>query len=102
MSRQMRIQFPGAIYHVTSRGDRRQPIVVDDEDPDTFFQRIGKTVQRFAWEMFAAGLMTNHFHLFFRTPQPNLSRGMQYLLGGYASWWNARHHYSGHVFQGRF
>ncbi len=98
----MRVQFPGAIYHVTSRGDRRQPIVVDDLDRDTFFQRIGATVQRFHWEMFAAVLMTNHFHLFFRTPQPNLSRGMQFLLGGYASWWNARHDYTGHVFQGRF
>ena len=102
MSRQLRVQFPGAIYHVTSRGDRRQAIVVDDLDRDTFFERIGKTVQRFAWEMFAAVLMTNHFHLFFRTPQPNLARGMQFLLGGYASWWNARHRYSGHVFQGRF
>jgi hypothetical protein len=45
--------------------------------------------------------MSNHFHLFFRTPQPNLSRGMQFLLGGYANWWNARHDFSGHVFQGR-
>ena len=102
MSRQLRVQFPGAIYHVTSRGDRRQPIVVDDLDRDTFFQRIGSTVERFDWDMFAAVLMTNHFHLFFRTPQPNLSRGMEFLLGGYASWWNARHNYTGHVFQGRF
>ena len=102
MSRQLRIQFSDAIYHVTSRGNRRQPIVIDDVDRDTFFHRIGMTVQKCAWEMFAAVLMTNHFHLFFRTPQPNLSRGMQFLLSGYASWWNARHGHSGHVFQGRF
>lgn len=102
MSRQLRIQFPGAIYHVTSRGDRRQAIVLDDTDRDTFFERIGKTVVKYAWQMFAAVLMTNHFHLFFRTPLPNLSRGMQFLLSGYAGWWNARHGYSGHVFQGRF
>lgn len=102
MSRQLRIQFPGAIYHVTSRGDRRQAIVIDDLDRDTFFQRIGKSVEKYSWQMFAAVLMTNHFHLFFRTPQANLSSGMQFLSGGYASWWNARHGYTGHVFQGRF
>jgi putative transposase len=102
MSRQLRVQFPGAIYHVTSRGNRRQAIVVDDLDRDCFFERVGKSVERYHWEMFAAVLMTNHFHLFFRTPQANLSRGMQFLLSGYASWWNARHRHSGHVFQGRF
>jgi REP element-mobilizing transposase RayT len=102
MSRQLRIQFPGAIYHVTSRGDRRQAIVVDDGDRNTFFQRIGKTVEKYHWQMFAAVLMTNHFHLFFRTPQANFSRGMQFLLGGYSSWWNPRHGFTGHVFQGRF
>ncbi len=63
MSRQLRIQFPDAIYHVTSRGNRRQSIVVDDLDRDTFFERIGTTVQKYAWEMFAAVLMTNHFQM---------------------------------------
>jgi REP element-mobilizing transposase RayT len=67
-----------------------------------FWRRIGETVERFGWEMFAATLMTNHFHLFFRTPEANLSRGMQSLLSGYAQWWNRRHRQSGHVFQGRF
>ena len=76
MSRQLRVQFPGAIYHVTSRGNRRQDIVCDDQDRNSFFARIGDTVYKYNWEMFAAVLMTNHFHLFFRTPQPNLSRGI--------------------------
>lgn len=102
MSRELRVQFPDAIYHVTSRGNRRQDIVLDDVDRDTFFQRIGKVVEKYGWRMFAAALMTNHFHLFFQTPQPNLSRGMQFLLGGYAGWWNHRHQRSGHLFQGRF
>ena len=102
MARQKRVEYPGAIYHVTSRGALRADIVCDDIDRDTFFARIGKGVNRFGWEVFSAALMTNHFHLFFRTPQPNLSRGMQYLLGGYASWWNHRHRRQGHVFQGRF
>jgi REP element-mobilizing transposase RayT len=102
MSRSLRVQYPGAIYHVTSRGSRRAPIVLDDEDRGQFWSRIGETVVKYGWEMFAAALMTNHFHLFFRTPQPNLSRGMQYLLGGYARWYNQRHRTVGHVFQGRF
>lgn len=102
MSRELRLQFPGAIDHVTSRGDRRQDIVVDDVDRDAFFDRVGITVEKFGWQMFASVLMTNHFHLFFRTPQPNLSRGMQCLLGGYATWWNLRYQRTGHVFQGRF
>jgi len=102
MSRQLRIQFPGAIYHVTSRGNRRQPVVVDDVDRDAFFERVGKTVEKYGWQMFAVTFMTNHFHLFFRTPQTNLSRGMQFLLSGYAAKWNQRHSKTGHVFQGRF
>ena len=73
------------------RGNRRQDIVVDDLDRDTFFERIGLTVEKYGWQMLSSVLMTNHFHLFFRTPQPNLSRGMQFLLGGYVSWWNWRH-----------
>ena len=102
MARGLRIEYPGAIYHVTSRGSGRGAIVLDDEDRGKFWSRIGEAVERFGWLMLASVLMTNHFHLFFRTPQPNLSRGMQYLLGGYASWWNRRHHRVGHVFQGRF
>jgi REP element-mobilizing transposase RayT len=102
MSRQLRIQFPGAIYHVTSRGNRRQDIVLDDVDRNGFFDGVGSTVEKYGWQIFASVLMTNHFHLFFRTPQANLSRGMQFLLGGYATWWNQRHQRGGHVFQGRF
>ena len=102
MTRDLRIQYPGAIYHVTSRGNRREPIVLGDEDRGEFWTRIGETVDKYGWEMFAAVLLTNHFHLFFRTPKPNLSLGMQYLLGGYALSFNKRHGRVGHVFQGRF
>ena len=62
MSRQHRIQFPNAIYHVTSRGNRRQDIVHDDQDRDQFWERLGNAVRRFGWDLFAASLMTNHFH----------------------------------------
>ena len=84
MSRTLRVQFPGAIYHVTSRGSQRGEIFLDDVDRGQFWTRLGETVVRYRWEMYAAALMTNHFHLFFRTHHANLSRGMQFLLGGYA------------------
>ena len=77
MTRGLRIEYPGAVYHVTSRGSGRGAVVLDDEDRGKFWSRIGETVERYAWEMFSSVLMTNHFHLFFRTPQANLSRGMQ-------------------------
>jgi len=102
MTRDLRIQYPGAIYHVTSRGDQRQDIFWNDADRGEFWKRIGQTVIRYRWEMFSAVLMTNHFHLFLRTLEANLSRGMQYLLGGYANWFNKRHQRIGHLFQGRF
>ncbi len=62
---------------------------------------LEKTVLRTGWEIFSFVWMPNHIHLFFRTPQPNLSRGMQYLLSGYANWYAKRHQRPGHLFQGR-
>ncbi len=102
MTRSLRIQYPGAIYHVTSRGNRREDIFLNDVDRGEFWSRVGLTVGRYRWEMYSAVLMSNHFHLFFRTLEANLSRGMQYLLGGYARWFNTRHRRIGHLFQGRF
>jgi hypothetical protein len=87
MSRELRVQFPNAIYHVTSRGNRRQDIVLDDVDRDTFFQRIGKTVAKYGWRMFAAALMTNHFHL---NPVPVLvDRPEQWSWSSYAGYVDA-------------
>ena len=102
MSRPLRIDFSGAIYHVMARGNGRQDIVCDDGDRQRLTDGLEATVGRYGWELFSYVLMTNHLHAFFRTPAPNLSRGMQYWLSGYANWWCKRHHYSGHVFQGRF
>ena len=102
MSRGLRIQYPGAIYHVTSRGNRRQDIVVDDRDRNEFWERIREAVIKYRWEMYAAVLLTNHFHLFLRTLEANLARGMQSLLGGYARFFNARYQRSGHLFQARY
>jgi putative transposase len=102
MPRRLRIEYPGAIHHVMARGNGRQDIVRDDRDRQHWLQVLERTVAVLRWELFAFVLMSNHFHLFLRTPQPNLSRGMQRLLSGYAIWWARRHRRSGHLFQGRF
>jgi REP element-mobilizing transposase RayT len=102
MHRRHRVQYANALYHVTSRGVRRGDLYLDDVDRQGFLDRIGETVSKFGWLIYAFVLMTNHFHLFFRTPQPNLCRGMQGLLGGYARSFNRRHGYSGHVLEARY
>lgn len=102
MARPLRIEFAGAIYHVMARGNARQRIFQDDRDYGRLSGGLGETVCRYGWELFSYVLMPNHLHLFLRTPKPNLSRGMQYLLSGYANWFSKRHQRPGHLFQGRF
>ena len=102
MTRPLRLEFPGALYHVTSRGDRREDIYLDDLDRQRFLDLIGETCQRFNWRMHAYCLMTNHYHLVIETPEGNLSRGMRQLNGVYTQRFNRRHRRVGHVFQGRY
>jgi putative transposase len=102
MSRPLRVEYPGAIYHVICRGNARQQIFRDDDDYQRLVDGLALTVGRYGWELFSFVLMPNHFHLFFRTPQPSLSRGMQYLASGYANWFAKRHRRPGHLLQGRF
>lgn len=102
MARPLRIEFPGALYHVTSRGDRREPIFDDDEDRLAFLRVLAEVVERFNWICHAFCLMTNHYHLVVETPDGNLSKGMRQLNGVYTQASNRRHHKSGHLFQGRF
>ena len=102
MARPLRIEFPGALYHVTSRGNERRPIFRTNRDRNAFLEFLGAATRRFGWSVAAYVLMTNHFHLVLQTPDPNLSRGMQWLNGKYAGWFNRRHKRSGHLFQGRF
>ena len=102
MARPLRIEFAGALYHVTARGNERRPIFRSDHDRLTFLTLLGQTVKRFRWSVTAYVLMTNHFHLVIQTPDPNLSRGIQWLNGTYAAWFNRRHQRAGHLFQGRF
>jgi len=102
MARPLRIEFEGAVYHVTSRGNAQQAIFLDDEDRTRFLERLGQVVDRFEWVCHAYCLMTNHYHLLLETPAANLSRGMQLLNGTFTQGFNRRHGRVGHVLQGRF
>jgi len=102
MARPLRIEFAGALYHVTSRGDRREAIYEDDEDRETFLNLLAEVVDRFNWLCHAYCLMTNHYHLVIETVEGNLSKGMRQLNGVYTQASNRRHHRVGHLFQGRF
>ncbi len=102
VARPLRIEFSGALYHVTARGDRREPIYEDDEDRKAFLQMLAEVVGRFHWIRHAYCLMTNHYHLMVETPDANLSKGMRQLNGVFTQASNRRHHRSGHLFQDRF
>ena len=83
MARKLRVEYPGAVYHVMSRGDRREPIFHDDSDHEQFLATLGEACQKAAWEVHAFCLMPNHFHFVVETSQDNLVAGMQWLLGTY-------------------
>jgi len=102
MARPLRIEYAGALYHVTSRGNRRAPVFKDDQDRRDFVVLLAAVVGRFRWLCHAYCLMGNHYHLLVETPEPNLSRGMRQLNGVYTQRHNARHARVGHVFQGRY
>ena len=102
MARPLRIEFPGALYHVTARGDRQEAIFDDDEDRLIFLRILAEVVERFNWLCHAYCLMTNHYHLLVETPDGNLSKGMRHLNGVYTQATNRRHTRAGHLFQGRF
>lgn len=102
MSRPLRIEFDGAVYHVTSRGDRREPIYRDDDDRLTQLEVIARAMDRFDAQVLAYCQMGNHYHLVLHTRQANLSRLMRHVNGVYTQAFNRRHGLVGHLFQGRF
>lgn len=102
MTRPLRLEFAGALYHVTSRGNRREEIFLGDDDRESFLDLLGQVCSRFNWTIHAFCLMTNHYHLLVETPDGNLSRGMRQLNGVYTQNFNRRHGRVGHVLQGRF
>jgi REP element-mobilizing transposase RayT len=102
MARPLRIEYAGALYHVTSRGDRQEAIFDDDQDRRAFLNVVGQVVSRFRWRCHAYCLMSNHYHLMIETPEANLTKGMRHLNGVFTQWSNRRHKRSGHLFQGRY
>lgn len=102
MPRKLRIQFPGALWHVTSRGVEKRNIVCDNRDRRRFVVGLGDVVQEYRWRLHAYVLMSNHYHLLLTTPEPTLSCGMQQLGGRYGHYFNERHERWGHLFGGRF
>jgi REP element-mobilizing transposase RayT len=102
MARPLRIEFDGALYHLTSRGNEHKAIFKDDPDRQLFLKTLAEVVRRFHWLCHAYCLMDNHYHLVVETPDANLSKGMRQLNGLYTQAFNRRHRRVGHVFQGRF
>ena len=102
MTRPLRIIYPGAVYHITSRGNARAKIFQDDSDRENFLSLLGAVVERYNWLCHAYCLMDNHYHLLIETPDANLCTGMRQLNGAFTQTCNRRHKTCGHVFQGRF
>jgi putative transposase len=102
MARPLRLEFAGAIYHVTSRGDRQEAIFRNDGDRHAWLGILASVCARFRWNVHAFCLMGNHFHIVVETPEGNLSRGMRQLNGEYTRCFNFRHATVGHLFQGRY
>lgn len=102
MNRPLRIEFAGALYHVTSRGDRQRDIFRDDNDRTAWMLALAKVCARYNFLVHGFCLMTNHYHLVLETIEGNLSQGMRVLNGSYSQYFNRRHDVVGHVFQGRY
>ena len=99
MARPLRLEYAGALYHVTPRGDRREDIYIDDNDRTAWLEVLGNVCARFNWVVHAYCLMTNYYHLLVETVDGNLSRGMRQLNGRYTQSFNQRHRMVGHLFQ---
>lgn len=102
MARPLRIEFPGAVYHVTSRGNAQADIFLTDGDRLVFLDVLAGVIEKYNWLCHAYCLLDNHYHLIIETLDPNLSLGMRQLNGVYTQTFNRAHQRVGHVFQGRF
>jgi putative transposase len=102
MPRPPRIQFPGAIYHVSIQGNRDCSIYDDVDDREAFLLITARAVEQDDWICHGYCEMTTHYHLFVQTPEPNLDRGMHRLNSAYAHWFNKRHAHEGHLFKPRY
>lgn len=102
MARALRIEFAGALYHITSRGDGREDIYAGEDDRKVWLEILRQVCERFNWTIHAYCQMGNHYHLLVETPDGNLAKGMRQLNGVYTQRFNQIHNRVGHVFQGRY
>lgn len=102
MARPLRLELAGGLYHVTSRGDRREAIFLNDADRLVWLEVFAQTCKRFNWVCHAWCLMDNHYHIVVETIEGNLAQGMRHLNGVYTQTFNRTHKRVGHVFQGRY
>jgi len=102
MARPLRIEYPGAVYHITSRGNEKKNVFKDDIDRDTFLKILAQVNKRYSWSCHSYCLMDNHYHLLIETPEGNLALGMRQLNGVYTQAFNKRYNRTGHLFQGRY
>jgi len=102
MSRPIRVEYAGALYHVTSRGNRREDIFLDEGDRLVWLSVFAEVCERFNWRCHAWCLMDNHYHILVETIEGNLSKGMRHLNGVYTQKSNRKHGRVGHVYQGRY
>lgn len=102
MARPLRLEFHGALYHITARGNERKNIFRQSDDYDLFLKTLAKVIGETGWICHAYCLMPNHYHLLIETPEPNLSKGMRQLNGVYTQRFNREHKRCGHLFQGRY
>ncbi len=102
MARPLRIEYPGAFYHVISRGNAGDAIYKTRRDREKFIEYLGQAVESYGIRIHTYCLMTNHYHLLVETPEPNLSRAIQWLNVSYATYFNYKRNRRGHLFQGRF
>jgi putative transposase len=102
MVRPLRVEYPGAYYHVINRGNNQEKIFLNDRDKEKFLEYLEKAKDRFSIIIHTYCLMSNHFHLLLETPEPNLSMAMQWINVSYAAYFNRKRGRRGHLFQGRF
>lgn len=102
MARPLRVEYPGAYYHIINRGNSGENIFIDERDREKFLEYLAKGVERFLTRIHTYCLMSNHYHLLLETTQANLSLAIQWLNVSYSVYFNKRHRRHGHLFQGRF
>ncbi len=102
MARSLRIEFSGAFYHVTARGNERKPIYKSKRDRERFLSYLESATERYGAILHVYCLMDKHYHLFLETPSGNLSQIMHHIYGAYTTYFNTKRQRSGHLFQGRY